>query len=425
MRKIVCCLLMVLLMVSTVCAGCRSEDAPLDTTTVSSTTAPSVDPTVSKEYSPFVEQPSIQSMGTVHEEDLTAIYAPEPDIHPFFLSDSYLWYINDENVIYQSNWQTGETKTIGEYRFGMSLMQFTQTSDGSVWSSWSTGDTDSMGVVTGEETAYLVRFDEAQSTYAAVKEWADTSMLIKVVGMGETLIVSRVVDEGSAMTYLIEKYHISDNTCEVLVEKKATDEGGSTIYTMDVDDENIYALVATGTGREKDTRCFQLFRYDLNGKELEVYDMPEYNDAFLRIHSAALDMTVFDEYVSIKSLQSYSVVFQLQKGIARRIYFTDNRLESERFVPEKPIPMPVIYDCGETDNRFVFFYVSDTEKRQFLIYDRQEKAFRSVELDTGNKYPTCINSNYDVVFEGSDQKSDREWQYNYFIVNMRSILLTE
>ncbi len=425
MKKVLCCLLTVLLAVSTLCAGCRSEDAPPDTTTVSSTTVPSTAPTVSKEYSPFVEQPSIQPIGTVHEEDLTAIYAPEPDIYPFFLSDSYMWYINDENVIYQSNWQTGETKTIGEYRFGMSLMQFTQTGDGSVWSSWSTGDTDSMGVVTGEETAYLVRFDEEQSTYATVKEWANTSMFIKVVGMGETLIVSRVVDEGSAMVYLIEKYHISDNTCEVLVEKKATDEGGSTIYTMDVDDENIYALVATGTGREEDTRCFQLFRYDLNGKELEVYDMPEYNDAFLRIHSAALDMTVFDEYVSIKSLQSYSAVFQLQKGIARRIYFTDNRLESERYVPEKPIPMPVIYDCGEADNRFVFFYVSDAEKRQFLIYDRQEKAFRSVELDTGNKYPNCINSNYDVVFGESEQKSAREWQYNYFIVNIRSILLTE
>lgn len=425
MKKVLCCLLTVLLAVSTLCAGCRSEDAPLDTTTVFSTTAPSTVPTVSKEYSPFVEQPSIQTIGTVHEEDLTAIYTPEPTVYPFFLTNSYMWYLNEENVIYQSDWRTGETKTLGEYRFGMTLEQFTQTSDGSVWTSFSTGDTDSMGMVVGGEMAYLVRFDEEQSTYTLVKEWADTSMFIKLVGVGETLIVSRIVDEGSAMVYLIEKHHIGNGTGEVLVEKRVTKGEGSTIYTIDVDGDNIYALISTVTGKEEDALCYQLVRYDLNGTELEVYDMPDYNEAFLRIHSGSLDMTVFDEYVSIKSLQGYSAVFQLQKGVAKRIYFTDNRLESERYVPEKPMPIPVIYDCGEADNRFVFFYVSNAEKRQFLIYDRQKKAFRSVELDTGNKYPNCINSNYDVVFGESEQKSAREWQYNYFIVNIRSILLTE
>lgn len=135
-------LLMIVAIISILCCGCNQTPA--------------------HKYSPYVEQPHISCVGTISDENLNTIHAPEADISLFFLTNSHMWSINKSNTVYQTNLHTGESSKIGEYSFGRSLLQFSQTEDGTIWSSFSAGD------ILNKETAYLVAFDEKWAKYASL-----------------------------------------------------------------------------------------------------------------------------------------------------------------------------------------------------------------------------------------------------------------
>ncbi len=385
MNKHIRFFLLVFLVITILCSGCTQ--------------------TPTHKYSQYVEQPHINCIGTISEERLNEISAPETDISLFFLTNSHLWSINKSNIIYQTSLQTGESKKIGEYTFGQSLFQFTQTNDGSIWSSYSIEKS------TTEETAYLVRFDNDNSKFELEKEWEDTSMFIKVVGHSDHLFVFRIVSSNDTHKYLIEKYDFSNNNCEIIVEKTLKGGKGSSIRSISIDGDNLYAL----TEKVTNDTVFQLVRYDLNGTERETYDMPEYNEDFFKIHSGPLDMEVFNEYVSIKSLLNYSTIFQLQNNVAKRIYFTDNRQESEKQVTETPIPLQAICDSAERNSPFTFFVLNN----QIVFYDQNKEMFSSIVLNVENKYPVAINNNNDVLFM---ENIDTQGNIKYYIGNIDSLL---
>lgn len=377
--------LLIFLVVTILCSGCTE--------------------TPTHKYSQYVEQPHINCIGTISDEQLNEISVPEADIYWFFLTNSHLWTINKSNIVYQTDLRTGESKEIGEYNYGQSLFQFTQTNDGSIWSSCAIEKN------TTEEIGYLVRFDNENSRFEFEKEWENTGMFIKVIGYSDLLFVFRIVVSNDTHKYLVEKYDFSNNNCEIIVEKTIKDGKGSSIRSISIDGDNLYAL----TDKVANDTVFQLVRYDLNGKEQEIYDMPEYNEDFFKIHSGPLDIEVFNEYVSIKSLQNYSTIFQLQNNVAKRIYFTDNRQEAEKQVTETPIPLEVICDSAERNSPFTFFSLDN----QIVFYDLNKQIFSSIVLNVGNKYPVTINNNNDVLFV---ENIDTQGNVKYYIGNIDSLL---
>ncbi len=357
------------------------------------------------ESMPFAEQPTIESKGSITSEDLRPLPITG---NVLFMSDRYVWSHNDADTLFQTDLVTGTAKEVGQYHQGNTLFQFTQTEKGTIWTSYSSGDLSS-----DEEITYLIAFDEQQATASTVKEWKNTSMFAKVVGYDNYLYTFRIVNNplSEEMQYLIEKHDTETTAVEVLVESVFANGKGTTITSIDVDGNALYALVGTEQG------TYQIVLYDLNGVEQKRYDMPEYTDEFLRIHSAPLDIEVFDGFVSIKSLQNYATVFQLHQDVAKRIYFTDNRYETIKNVAETPIPLPLIQDSAVESNYGVFFSMD----KQLIVYDRTEKAFVSVSWDTGEKYPIAINNNGDVLFV-EDVNKGSGWIKNYYVGNIGKFL---
>ena len=297
---------------------------------------------------PFVEQPAIKPKGSITSEGLR----PLPiNGYVLVMSDRYVLSHNDADTLYQTDLTTGIAKEVGQYNQGNTLLQFTQTANGAIWTTFSYGD-----LSADDETAYLVKIDEQQSKAGIVKEWENTSMFAKVVGYHNSLYVFRIVDNPSSgkMAYRIEKHDTDTDAVDVLVEYAFVNGKGTTITSIDVDENALYALVCVEQG------VYQIVQYDLNGVEQKRYDMPEYTDEFLRIHSAPLDIEVFKGFVSIKSLQNYATVFQLQQDVAKRIYFTDNRYEAVKNVAETPIPLPLIQN-GAMESKYGMFFSMDKQ----------------------------------------------------------------
>ena len=356
---------------------------------------------------PFEEQPTIELKESITSEDLRPLPITG---NVLFMSDRYIWSHTDADQLWQTDLVTGTAKEIGQYHQGNTLLQFTKTENGVIWTSYSYGDLSS-----DEETAYLIAFDEQQATASTVKEWKNTSMFAKVVGYDNYLYTFRIIDNPSSeeMKYLIEKQDTDANVVDVLVENSFLNGKGTTITSIDVDENALYALTCTVA----DQREYQIIQYDLNGVEQKRYDMPEYTDEFLNIHSSPLDIEVFDGFVSVKSLQNYATVFQLQHDAAKRIYFTDNRYEAVKNVSEMPIPLPLIQDGAVESNYGVFFSMDG----QIIVYDRTEKAFVSVGWETGEKYPIAINNNGDVLFT-EDVNQGSNWIRNYYIGDIGGFL---
>ena len=354
---------------------------------------------------PFVEQPAIKPKGSITSEGLR----PLPiNGYVLVMSDRYVLSHNDADTLYQTDLTTGIAKEVGQYNQGNTLLQFTQTANGAIWTTFSYGD-----LSADDETAYLVKIDEHQSKASIVKEWENTSMFAKVVGYHNSLYVFRIVDNLSSgkMAYRIEKHDTDTDAVDVLVEYAFANGKGTTITSIDVDENALYALVCVEQG------IYQIVQYDLNGVEQKRYDIPEYTDEFLHIHSAPLDIEVFDGFVSIKSLQNYATVFQLQQDVAKRIYFTDNRYEAVKNVAETPIPLPLIQN-GALESKYGMFFSMD---KQIIAYDCTENTFVSVGWNTGDKYPIAINNNGDVLF-AEDVNQGSTWVRNYYLGNINHCL---
>lgn len=386
MRKYALWIIVMLFLLS----GCSSLTEPV----------PPIDENV-----PFVEQPAIEPKGSITSEDLR----PLPiNGYVLVMSDRYVLSHNDADTLYQTDLTTGIAKEVGQYNQGNTLLQFTQTANGAIWTTFSYGD-----LSADDETAYLVKIDEQQSEAGIVKEWENTSMFAKVVGYHNSLYVFRIVDNLSSgkMAYRIEKHDTDTDAVDVLVEYAFDNGKGTTITSIDVDENALYALVCVEQG------IYQIVQYDLNGVEQKRYDMPEYTDEFLHIHSAPLDIEVFKGFVSIKSLQNYATVFQLQQDVAKRIYFTDNRYEAIKNVAETPIPLPLIQN-GALESKYGMFFSMD---KQIIAYDCTENTFVSVGWNTGDKYPIAINNNGDVLF-AEDVNQGSTWVRNYYLGNINHCL---
>ncbi len=367
-------------------------------------------------YAPYVELPDVQPTGTITFGNLSEITALQraDDGDMLFVSEDYFWTRNIESNVARISLTTKQWQTIGEMNFGTTMDQFTRTQDGAVWGSYSVYRT------AETENAVLVRFDEEEGTFSEEYEWPDSSAFIKLLGYENDLYISRVVTVDDGKRYVLEKYRPKTQRMTSLVEMTFQDGIGSTIYGMSVDESSLFALISERESAEK--RTFYIVRYDLNGRELERYEMPEYNDDFIAIHKSPMDIEVFDGIVAIDSIQSNCTIFQLQDGCAKKIHLQGNPQEALTVGNEKPAFLPFVRNTAVAD-RFTFFKI----KGDIVCYDREKSAFRRIEVEMEEAYVIGINSNLDVFFEETTSADNAGYTVpkTIYMCNLKSLLLDE